>query len=274
MPARSWDNLSVVVKDLHVVYRPTTDDINDVPESKRRRAKVGRLFGRPLRAEVSAVKGVSFSVFEGEHVGIVGTNGSGKSTLLRALAGLEPPTSGKVLASSLPTLLGVNAALIPHLTGAKNIHLGLLALGYSPAEAREATPAVAELAGIGKAIHRPMSTYSSGMGARLRFAIAVSTQPEILLIDEALGTGDASFTEKARRAIDDLCERAGTVFLVSHAAQTVEEMCTRAIWLHEGEIVADGPAEVIAHHYRKWAWALAQDDPERADRLFLQAYDL
>ena len=271
MPVMPWANLSVVVDNLSLVYRPTTDDINDVPEGKRFWARLGRAFGRPYRAEVHALRNITLRVYEGEHVGIVGTNGSGKSTLLRTIAGIEAPTLGSVRATAMPMLLGVNAALIPHLTGAKNIHLGLLALGYTPAQARAATPAVADLAGIGKAINRPMNTYSSGMGARLRFAIAASIQPEILLIDEALGTGDAGFAEKAKKAINDLRARAGTIFLVSHAAKTIEEMCSRAIWLHEGQIIADGPAETIALHYRKWAWAVATDEPEKAAELFAEA---
>lgn len=274
MPVTPWNNLSVVVDNLSVVYRPTTDDFSDVPENRRFRARLGRIFGLPYRADVHALKNVTLRVYEGEHVGIVGTNGSGKSTLLRTIAGIEPPTSGSVRATAMPTLLGVNAVLIPHLTGAKNIHLGLLALGYTPAQARATAPTVAELAGIGRALHRPMNTYSSGMGARLRFAIAASVKPEILLIDEALGTGDAGFTEKAKKAIDELRAGAGTIFLVSHAAKTIEEMCSRAVWLHEGELIADGPAETVALHYRKWAWAVAKDEPEKAAELFEEAKHL
>lgn len=267
-------NYSVVVDDVHVTYRTETDDISEVPPNQRRWAQLGKVMGRPYKGAIHALKGVSFRVFEGEHVGLVGSNGSGKSTLLRVIAGVEPPTQGEVLATATPSLLGVNAALIPHLTGAKNIQIGLLALGFTPKEAKAALPSVARLSGIGSAIHRPMNTYSSGMGARLRFAIAASTNPQILLIDEALGTGDASFSARAHRTIDDLRSRAGTIFLVSHAAQTIEEMCTRAIWLHEGEVVTDGPAELVAHHYRKWAWAVAQDKPENAEKLFAEAQGL
>lgn len=267
-------NYSVVVEDVHVTYRTETDDIQEVPPGKRRLARLGKVFGRPYQGVVHAVRGVSFRVFEGEHVGLVGSNGSGKSTLLRVIAGVEPPTQGYVLATATPSLLGVNAALIPHMTGAKNIHIGLLALGMTPEQAREAAGGVAALAGLGSAIHRPMNTYSSGMGARLRFAIAASTNPDILLIDEALGTGDASFSARAERTINDLRARAGTIFLVSHAAQTIEEMCSRAIWLHEGELITDGPADVVAHHYRKWAWAVAKDKPKDAEKLFNQAREL
>jgi teichoic acid transport system ATP-binding protein len=266
--------VSVLVDDVSVVYRSDTDDLDDVPAERRRTARLRKVFGQPYQAEVHALRGVSFRAYEGENIGLIGVNGSGKSTLLRVIAGLEAPTSGNVLATAPPSLLGVNAALIPHLTGARNVEIGLLALGYSPAEAKALRPAVAELAGIGSALHRPMNTYSSGMGARLRFAIATATKPDILLIDEALGTGDAAFSARADRALNELRERAGTIFLVSHAAKTVEEMCTRAIWIHEGRVIADGSAEVVALHYRKWTWALAQGETDNARTLFEQALAL
>src|SRR5699024_1297082 len=140
------------------------------------------------RITVNALRGVSFAARHGELIGIVGQNGSGKSTLLRMMAGLEAPTTGTILTSSTPILLGVNAALIPDLSGVENVTLGCLAMGMTPDEAEAALPEIVELAGIGRSIYRPMRTYSSGMGARLRFAIAVSARPEILLIDEALST--------------------------------------------------------------------------------------
>lgn len=128
-----------------------------------------------------------------------------------------------------------------------------------------------KLAGIGEAIHRPMRTYSSGMGARLRFSIAAAAQPSILLIDEALGTGDAAFADRSRRKIDELRAGAGTIFLVSHAAQTIEEMCTRAIWLHKGELVIDGDAAQVARAYRWWAHCVARDDEAAAQEAFRRA---
>jgi teichoic acid transport system ATP-binding protein len=132
-------------------------------------------------------------------------------------------------------------------------------------------PAVIKLAGIGDAIDRPMATYSSGQGARLRFAIAAAANPDILLIDEALGTGDAAFAARSKRTIDELRGKAGTIFLVSHAAQTVERMCTRAIWLHDGELITDGPAVDVARAYRWWAHNVAQENQEAADDLLARA---
>src|SRR5690606_6977869 len=129
-------------------------------------------------------------------------NGSGKSTLLRTLAGLEPPSSGTVLTSAKPVLLGVSAALIPDLTGAENVKLGALAMGLTPEQADAAFDQVVELSALGDAIDLPMRTYSSGMAGRLKFAISLAANPEILMIDEALATGDATFAERSKKAMD------------------------------------------------------------------------
>lgn len=266
-------NVTVAVEGVSMAYRTETTDFSNLKDSARTLAKLGSAIGVRRVSSVHALKNVSFDVREGEHVGLVGANGSGKSTLLRLIAGVESPTSGRVLASSTPTLLGVNAALIPALTGEQNVRLGLLALGFTPGQVRRSIRSVIELAGIGDAIYRPMQGYSSGMGARLRFAIAVAAQPEVLLIDEALGTGDAAFTDRSKRAIDGIRAKAGTVFLVSHAAQTIETMCTRAIWLHHGELVLDGPAIPVARAYRWWAWKMAADEFAVADHLLELARD-
>lgn len=258
---------SVEVEDVRVTYRSETSNVDELNGWRRWAGQARLSMGLSAITQVEAIKGVSFTVREGEHVGLVGANGSGKSTLLRVIAGVEPPAAGRVRAAATPMLLGVNAALLPAMSGRRNIRLGLLALGFHPDEARERMPAVISLAGIGEAIDRPMATYSSGQGARLRFAIAASSNPDILLIDEALGTGDAAFTARSKRAIDELRERAGTIFLVSHAAQTIERMCTRAIWLHEGELILDGPAEDVARAYRFWAHQISLDKEDRAAEL-------
>ena len=210
------------------------------------------------------LRGITMAAREGEMVGIVGLNGSGKSSLLRVLAGLQPATSGTVVASAQPQLLGVSAALVPELSGAENIWLGTLAMGMSPDDAYFAKERIEQLAGLGDAIAQPMKTYSSGMGARLRFAISAAAEPEILMIDEALSTGDASFGERAKEAMHGLITRAGTVFLVSHAAQTIEDMCTRAMWLDAGTLIADGPADEVATMYRYYAHSIALGKQEAA----------
>lgn len=217
------------------------------------------------------LRGISMAAREGEMIGVVGLNGSGKSSLLRVLAGLQPATSGTVVASAQPQLLGVSAALVPDLSGEENIWLGTLAMGMKPDDAYFAKERIEQLAGLGEAIRHPMNTYSSGMGARLRFAISVAADPEILMIDEALSTGDASFGARAKEAMHGLITRAGTVFLVSHAAKTIEDMCTRALWLDAGTLVADGPADEVASMYRYYAHSIALGKLEAAKGALISA---
>lgn len=217
---------------------------------------------------VDALKGVSFAATSGESVGILGQNGSGKSTLLRLIAGGETPTSGSLLVRSQPVLLGITAALQPGLSGSRNVRLGCLAMGMTPEQVDDVYADIVEMSGLdADAMARPMQTYSAGMGSRLRFAIATSIDPDILLIDEALSAGDASFASRAKRRMDALLGKAHTIFLVSHAAETIEKMCTRALWLHQGEIIADGPAEETARLYRLWAWREAKDEHEGAEKI-------
>lgn len=256
---------TVALSDVHVRYRVPSTDGDERSKQPRLQRVASRALGAGPQVSVRALSGVSLLARSGESIGVIGRNGSGKSTLLRIISGLEPPTRGTVLAESTPVLLGVNAALVPDLSGTENIRLGLLAMGKTPAEVQVLVSEVADLAGIGRSIHLPMKSYSSGMGSRLRFAIAAAAEPDILLIDEALATGDAAFKVRSEQKMTELRERAGTVFLVSHAAQTIEEMCTRAIWLHKGRIIHDGPAYETAQKYRWWAWNVAKGNHGTAD---------
>lgn len=230
--------------------------------------------GLARKEVVHALRPLSFVAHEGELIGIVGRNGSGKSSLLRLIAGLETPTSGEVYASSQPSLISVGGVLNNELTGEENIELGCLALGISPSDLPRVKQKVQDLAGIGDAIYRPMKTYSSGMGARLRFAITLANSPRITLIDEALSTGDAATGDRYTRAMNELIAQAGTVFLVTHAAQTIENLCTRAIWLDFGEFVMDGDAREVARKYRWFAHNLAQGHEEKAAGLLDDAKKL
>ena len=262
----------VAVDDVHVRYNtPSSDDAERKALSPVHRA-TNRVLGRPPMVVVRALAGVSLVARAGDAVGIVGLNGSGKSTLLRIIAGLERPVRGEVMASSVPVLLGVNAAMLPEMSGQQNVRLGCLAMGMSPEAAAAAYEEIVDLSGIGSSIHHPMKTYSSGMAARLRFAIAAASNPEVLLIDEALATGDAAFKERSEERMKLLRQNAGCVFLVSHAAKTVEETCTRAIWLHQGRVVLDGPAFEVAQKYRWWAWNLAKGEHEKAAELLDDAF--
>jgi teichoic acid transport system ATP-binding protein len=206
----------------------------------------------PGTRTVHAVKGVSFAAYKGEAIGLIGSNGSGKSTLLKAVAGLLPTSEGRIYTHGQPSLLGVNAALMGDLTGERNVILGGLAMGMSREEIRERYQDIVDFSGInekGDFISLPMRTYSSGMGARLRFSIAAAKSHDVLLIDEALATGDARFQQRSRERISRLREEAGTVFLVSHSNSTIRQTCDRAIWLEAGQLLADGPAGEVVDAY-------------------------
>lgn len=256
---------NIVAESVQVRYTVTTSDPGQRAKGLSRVTNM--VTGRNGMTTVRALRGVNLVADEGEMVGIVGANGSGKSTFLRNIAGVEQPDRGRILVRYQPLLLGVSAALQPALSGGENVRLGCLAMGLTPEEAAEAFDYVVELSALGAAIHRPMGTYSSGMGARLRFAIALAARPKILLIDEALSTGDATFAERSERAMDELLAEAGTVLLVNHAAKVIQELCTRAVWMHKGEILMNGPAEAVAEKYRWWAWNVAKGREDISDKL-------
>jgi teichoic acid transport system ATP-binding protein len=195
---------------------------------------------------VHALKGVSFAAFQGESIGVIGRNGSGKSTLFRTIAGLMPATEGQVWAESRPALLGVNAALLNELSGDKNVRLGGLALGFTPAEVKERYDSIVDFADLRDFIQFPMRTYSSGMSARLRFAIAASKNHSILLVDEALSVGDNAFRVKSEKRIREMRDNAGTVLIVSHSMRSILESCTRVVWIDRGVLRMNGdPQEVV-----------------------------
>lgn len=246
---------TVAVRDLHIVYRVYGARQVRPGSAQARGNALARLVNKSKKGvtQVHAIRGVTFTAHRGESIGIVGTNGSGKSTLLRAIAGTLPPERGEVLSKSRPTLLGVNAALVPQLTGARNVELGCLALGMTSEEARERFSEIVEFSGIGEFIDLPMTAYSSGMSARLRFAIASSVPHEVLLIDEALATGDVHFRVRSEKRILELREEANTVFLVSHEIGSVLETCNRGIWLDRGQIRMDGPVAEVAEAYESAA---------------------
>jgi teichoic acid transport system ATP-binding protein len=238
---------TVVVDDVHLTYRIIGRGRRGGGPAAIRRALLRE--AAPGQRSVHAVRGVSLTSYRGEAIGLIGPNGSGKSTLLRAIAGLMAPSHGVVWTRGQASLLGVSAAMMGAMSGEQNIVLGCLAIGMTPAEIAEEYDAICDFAGIGDFVHLPMNTYSSGMGARLRFAIAAARAPDILLIDEALATGDAEFRRRSERRILELRQQAGTVFLVSHGLGIIRETCTRAIWLEAGQIVLDGEADAVVKAY-------------------------
>ncbi len=234
--------LSIRVDDLYVDYEIFEDRRAALRERLVKHTGTGRRI-------VQAVRGISFDVGEGESVGIIGSNGSGKSTLLAAMAGLVPPTAGDILVSAEPKLLGVGAVLLPSATGWKNIRLGCMALGMSADEVQDVIEEIGEFTALGEALDRPLRSYSSGMKARLHFAVATSVRPRILLIDEALAVGDEAFKRKSAKRIKAMLEGAGTLLLVSHSMRDIRDKCERVIWIEKGELQADGTPDEIIEMY-------------------------
>jgi teichoic acid transport system ATP-binding protein len=228
----------VVVDDVHITYQV-------FGTGKKGSAEKGKFAKKTRMREVHAVKGVSFVIHQGETLGIVGSNGSGKSSLMRAIAGLFPATKGAVYTLGQPTMLGVGAALLPNLSGEKNITLGGLAMGYKKQEIDEASDSITEFSGLKEFIDLPMRTYSQGMSARLRFSIAASKKHDILIIDEALAVGDRKFRLKAEDKIRQMRQEAGAVLLVSHNMKSIQDTCNRVIWLEKGELLMDGDPKVV-----------------------------
>ncbi len=242
---------TVIADEVHIVYR--------VNGGARGRGSATAALSRILRRggprgvrEVHAVRGVSFVAYRGEAIGLIGSNGSGKSTLLRAIAGLLPTERGRVYTDGQPSLLGVNAALMNDLTGERNVILGGLAMGMTREQVRQRYEGIVDFSGIndkGDFITLPMRTYSSGMAARLRFSIAAAKDHDVLMIDEALATGDRAFQKRSEARIRELRQEAGTVFLVSHNNKSIRDTCDRVLWLEHGVLRMDGPTKDVLKEY-------------------------
>ena len=232
--------LAICCTDAHVNY-----------SVKSNRQLIRSLFRgqKPEIRVIEAIKGVTFEVSVGESVGLIGPNGSGKTSLLQAITGLLPLNKGEILVRSVPTFLGIQAVLRPQLTGWRNIQLGLLAQGLNRSEAEDMTGSVADFCELGDFLDLPMETFSSGMKARLHFAVATALTPEILLIDEALAVGDRSFRKKSSERLKEHRSKAGTILLVSHNLEEVRQSCQRVIWLEGGTVIADGPADDVIEAY-------------------------
>ncbi|EUJ42247.1 ABC transporter ATP-binding protein [Listeria riparia] len=207
-----------------------------------------------------ALRDVSFAVKKGETVGLIGLNGSGKSTLSNILAGIILPTYGDMHIRGEVSLLAIGAGLKPTLSGMENIRMKCLMLGYSTQEIEQMIPAITEFADLQGFIHQPIKRYSSGMKARLGFAIAVQIDPDILIIDEALAVGDTTFYKKCTDKIAEFQAAGKTIFFVSHSLSQVQNLCDRIIWIHYGEVRLDGPAQEVGleyskfvHQYNKWS---------------------
>jgi teichoic acid transport system ATP-binding protein len=260
-------NPCVVLDSVRMRYTVASTAVASSGNARFGQRILKKALGRPEKVQVNALNEISLVVERGESVGIIGRNGSGKSTMMKLISGQERPTSGAVYASSTPIMLGVNAALVPDLAGDQNVILGCLAMGMERSVIDEKFESIVEMSGLEKSIHLPMKSYSSGMGSRLRFAIAAAVDPEILLVDEALNTGDAQFVDRSRKRMDELRRNAGCVFLVSHSLPTIEDMCTRVLWLDNGDLIMDSSPEETTDAYKQFTTHLAKGNNDSAARL-------
>ena len=239
------EECAITVKDLKIRYKSV--------QAYSIKKSLLRLKGVEGKA-VEAVRGVSFEVKQGEILGITGKNGSGKSTLLRALANIFSADEGSIdVHGHSVSLLAIGVGFKNELSGRENIMLSGMLLGFSEKEVLERMDDIIEFAGLGKFIDMPVRTYSSGMYSKLAFSITAILETDIMLIDEVLSVGDEKFKKKSYAKMKSLIsQRNRTVVIVSHNLKTLEELCDRVMWMHEGEIMKIGEPKVVLDEYREF----------------------
>ena len=211
-----------------------------------------------------ALQDVSFSVPQGQMLGVIGHNGAGKSTLLQLVGGIGKPDQGRVeVEGRIGALLSLGAGFHPELTGRENVSINGVISGLTRREVKERFDSIVAFAELEDFIDSPLRTYSSGMKMRLAFAVAIHIEPEILLIDEVLAVGDMAFQKKCLARINQFKERGCTILLVSHGVEFIEQNCDEALWLHSGQMRAYGPADVVVDQYVK---AMAPGTKQPANR--------
>jgi teichoic acid transport system ATP-binding protein len=199
-----------------------------------------------------ALQDISFTANQGDVIGLVGVNGSGKSTLSNIIGGVIPSTSGTVKTVGQTSIIAISSGLNNQLTGRENIELKCLMLGFKKKEIQEMEAEITEFADIGKFIDQPVKKYSSGMRSRLGFAISVTVNPDILIVDEALSVGDQVFGQKSKNKMFEFKEKGKTIFFVSHSMGQIKEFCEKVIWLEYGEIKDFGPVKEVIPEYEKF----------------------
>ncbi len=198
-----------------------------------------------------ALRNVSFQVEQGESLALVGHNGAGKSTLLALAAGVTRPDTGNVtMEGQVATILELGAGFHPDLTGAENVLINAALMGMTQKEAHARYDSIVEFSGVGEFIEEPLRTYSAGMNVRLAFSIAVSMDPEVLVIDEVLGAGDEQFYKKCLEKILEFRHAGKTILCASHARELLKMLCDRALWLDHGEVKAEGAIDEVLGAYR------------------------
>ena len=238
------DEPAIVARNITVTFRPFSER-----RPSLRRQGIAAL--RRRETPVTAVDDVSLTVYKGEAFGIIGSNGAGKTTLLRVLAGTLPPDAGEVevYGTQVPTMLSLGAGFNRKLSGRRNVYLGGLAAGLSKAEIDAMFDDIVAYSELGAAIDRPASTYSSGMFARLAFAVAIRRRPQILILDEVFAVGDQAFKKKSAATMQQLLADAGTIVMVSHGLSRLRQFCHRLAWMDGGRLMAVGDPHEVASQY-------------------------
>ena len=249
--AISVQNLSKCFKIAHEHkglkhYRTLREDLMDLParllRSARRNGSGPETFW--------ALKNVSFEIKKGEVLGIIGRNGAGKSTLFKILNRITEPISGGAdIYGRVGALLEVGTGFHPELTGRENVFMNGAILGMRRTEIRDKFDEIVAFAGVEKFLDTPVKRYSSGMYVRLAFAVAAHLEAEILLVDEVLAVGDTEFQKKCLGKMQAVSQAGRTVIFISHAMQAISRLCPRAIWIHQGELMIDGPANEVIEKY-------------------------
>jgi ABC-type polysaccharide/polyol phosphate transport system ATPase subunit len=239
---------AIRVEDVSVTYRTS---LERKPTFKSTLLRLGRR--ERIVREIDALRNVTLDVPRGSVLGVLGANGAGKSTLMRTMAGILPPTSGRVeVHGRVSTLLALGVGFNKDLSGRENVILGGLAAGLSRNQLHAKYDEIVDFAELEEFMDMPMRTYSSGMYGRLAFSVAVNMDPDILLIDEALSVGDAKFRRKSFNKMRELCAHSRTIELVSHALGSIEQLCDTAVWMHKGQLQMQSDPESVVHAYTKF----------------------
>lgn len=242
------NEIAVSVRNLGLTY---TTAIDRRPTLKARVKSFGR--GTKQTRIIRALDNVNLDVEYGHVLGVIGTNGAGKSSLMRVIAGIIPPSQGRIeVFGSVSTLLALGVGFNPSMSGRNNVFLGGLASGMTRDEIEANFQEIADFSELGDAIDAPMRTYSSGMYARLAFSVAATVRPDILIVDEALSTGDAKFKEKSLNRIKELRSDDRALILVSHAMATLRDVCNDVAWLHQGRLVQRGEPNATIDAYQEF----------------------
>lgn len=238
---------SVLLRGVHAEYQLLS--VRDYNLKNRVVQTARRRFRDPV--VIDALKSIDLEISEGSRIGLVGANGAGKSTLLSVMAGLLPPTRGSVRVNGrvLALLGGSAAGMDQEATGRDNVVSMGVQLGESPQAMRARIDDITEFSGLGERILHPVYSYSTGMQTRLRFSILTSLRPDVLLLDEGLGTADAEFTARANSRLDQFMSSAGILVLASHGDALLKEQCGEAVWLQEGAVAARGPVDTVLENY-------------------------